>query len=229
MSGEEKKKEPEFSGLYVDIGAAGREEAANLVCPGDRIYFESEYIEFGDGFITAKAIDDRFGCAVLLELLERETSFGCVIVFTVQEEVGLRGARAAAGTVNPDFAVIIEATTAADIPLVSGSDRCCALGGGAVTAFMDKSAIYDKELFEISKNIAKASNIGWQTKTVIAGGNDAGAVQTNGGGARTIAVSAPCRYLHSPSCVVKRTDLEDCLHLTGLLSERIYQYQTNRR
>jgi endoglucanase len=190
---------------------------------GDRVYFESEYTEFGDGYIKAKAIDDRFGCAVLLDLLERETPFECVAVFTVQEEVGLRGARAAAGPVNPDFAVVIEATTAADIPAVSGSGRCCALGGGAVTAFMDKSAIYDKELFELSKNLARASNIGWQTKTVIAGGNDAGAVQTNGGGVRTIAVCAPCRYLHSPSCVVKRTDVEDCLRLTELLSEKIYQ------
>jgi len=217
MSDKEKEKKPEFSKLYVDIGADGKEEAERLVDLGDRVYFETEYIEFGNGFIRAKAIDDRFGCAVLLELMEREMVQNCAFVFSVQEEVGTRGAKTAAHTVNPDFALVIEATTAADIPEVNGEKRCCELGKGAVVPFMDKSAIYDKELYRLSKTLAEKNNINWQTKTVVAGGNDSGAIHVSRGGVKTISISTPCRYLHSPSCVVKRSDLEDCLRLAELM------------
>ena len=221
LSADERKKAPKFSLMYVDIGAADKEEAEMLVSLGDRVHFSSEFVAFGGGFIKGKAIDDRFGCAVMIELIQSELPYDCTFTFVVQEEVGLRGARPAAYTVDPDFALVLEATTAADIPLASGEKRCCELGKGAVISHMDRSTIYDKELYNISCELAKQQKIGWQTKTMIAGGNDSGAIHISRGGVRTIAISAPCRYLHSPSCVVKFSDLEDCEKLAKLMIEKM--------
>lgn len=221
LSADERKKAPKFSSLYVDIGATNKEEAEKLVSLGDRVHFSSEFVSFGDGFIKGKAIDDRFGCAVMIELIQSELPYDCTFTFVVQEEVGLRGARPAAYTVDPDFALVLEATTAADIPLASGEKRCCELGKGAVVSHMDRSTIYDKELYNISREISKEQGIGWQTKTMVAGGNDSGAIHISRGGVRTTAISAPCRYLHSPSCVVKLSDLEDCEKLAKLMIEKM--------
>lgn len=221
LSADERKKAPKFDALYADIGVSEKSEAEKLVSLGDRVHFSSEFISFGDGFIKGKAIDDRFGCAVMIELIKSEFPYDCVFTFVVQEEVGLRGARPTAYTVDPDFALVLEATTAADIPLASGEKRCCVLGKGAVVSHMDRSTIYDKELYNISRDIANEQGIGWQTKTMVAGGNDSGAIHVSRGGVRTMAISAPCRYLHSPSCVVKLSDLEDCEKLAKLMIEKM--------
>ena len=170
---------------------------------GDIVYFSSEYTEFGNGMIKSKAVDDRFGCALLIELIKSDLEYDAYFTFTVQEEIGLRGARAAAFSVNPDVAIAVEATTAADIEGVSGNKRVCSLGKGAVVSYMDRGTMYDKELYNYAFEIAEKKNISCQTKTLIAGGNNSGAIHIAGNGVRTIAVSAPCRYLHSPSCVVK--------------------------
>lgn len=125
----------------------------------------------------------------------------------------MRGAKTAAYTVNPDFAIVLEATTAADIPMVSGEKKCCILGKGPVVSHMDRSTVYDKELYMLSKKIALENNINWQTKTMVAGGNDSGAIHITNSGVRTMAISVPCRYLHSPSCVVKMSDTEESYKL----------------
>lgn len=221
LSADEKKTAPKFSNLYVDIGAEDKASAEKLVSLGDRVHFSSEFLTFGDGFVKGKAIDDRFGCTVMIDLIKSELPYDCVFTFVVQEEVGLRGARPAAYTVDPDFALVLEATTAADIPLASAEKRCCELGKGAVVSHMDRSTIYDKELYSISREIAKEQGIGWQTKTMVAGGNDSGAIHISRGGVRTMAISAPCRYLHSPSCVVKFSDLEDCEKLAEIMIEKM--------
>lgn len=221
LSSDEKKTAPKFSSLYADIGALDSESAEELVSLGDRVHFVSDFIAFGDGFIKSKAIDDRFGCAVMIELIKSELPYDCVFAFTVQEEVGLRGSRTAAYTIDPDFALVLEATTAADIPLASAEKRCCELGKGAVVSYMDRSTIYDGELYRLSRDIAAEKGIGWQTKTMIAGGNDSGAIHISNGGVRTAAVSVPCRYLHSPQCVVKLSDLEDCERLVAIMLEKM--------
>ncbi|MCM1024602.1 MAG: M42 family metallopeptidase [Prevotella sp.] len=221
LSADEKKTAPKFSALYADIGAEDKAAAEKLVSPGDFVHFSSDFSAFGDGFVKGKAIDDRFGCAVMIDLIKSELPYDCVFTFVVQEEVGLRGSRAAAYTVDPDFAIVLEATTAADIPLASGEKRCCELGGGAVVSYMDRSTIYDKELYRLSREIAAENGIGWQTKTMVAGGNDSGAIHISRGGVRTAAISAPCRYLHSPSCVVKLSDLDDCERLARLMLEKM--------
>lgn len=221
LSAEEKKTAPKFSALYADIGAEDKAAAEKLVSLGDRAHFHSDFTEFGDGFLTAKAIDDRFGCAVMIELIQSELPYDCIFTFVVQEEVGLRGAKTAAYTVAPDFALVLEATTAADIPLASDEKRCCELGKGAVVSYMDRSTIYDRELYELSRSAAEEQGIGWQTKTMVAGGNDSGAIHVSRGGVRTMAISAPCRYLHSPSCTVKLSDLEDCKRLAKIMLEKM--------
>ena len=157
--------------------------------PGDIIYFLEDAQVFGDGSFRSKAIDDRFGCALLLELIGQDLPYDTVFSFVVQEEVGLRGAGVAAAAADPEFALIFEATTAADLPGSEGADRVCTLGGGAVISFIDGRTVYDKALYDLAVQVSEKHGIRWQTKTKIAGGNDAGAIQNAGRGARVLAVA----------------------------------------
>lgn len=203
LSDDEKKNEPAFDKLAIDIGAADKAEAEKAVSLGDCAYFASDYCEFGDGFIKSKALDDRIGCMLMIELINSDSEYDTYFCFNVQEEVGLRGSGCSAYAVKPDVAVILESTTAADIDGVTGGDKCCVLGKGPVVSFMDGRTIYDKQIFDLAFEVAKENNIKIQTKTKIAGGNDAGTIQKSGAGCRVAAVSLPCRYIHSGSSVVK--------------------------
>lgn len=209
LSDDEKKNEPAFDKLAIDIGAADKAEAEKAVSLGDCAYFASDYCEFGDGFIKSKALDDRIGCMLMIELINSDLEYDTYFCFNVQEEVGLRGSGCSAYAVKPDVAVILESTTAADIDGVTGGDKCCVLGKGPVVSFMDGRTIYDKQIFDLAFEVAKENNIKIQTKTKIAGGNDAGAIQKSGAGCRVAAVSLPCRYIHSGSSVVKIGDIEE--------------------
>lgn len=222
LTEDEKKTAISFEKLYVDIGTKNKKETEDIVSFGDSVYFNSDFIELGDKCLKGKAIDDRFGCAVMMMLIDSELPYDCWFTFVVQEEVGLRGSKTAAFSVEPDYAIVLEATTAADIPDVTDEKKCCSLGNGAVVSFMDRSTIYDKELYTLSKNIAKKNNIGWQTKTMIAGGNDSGAIHISKCGVRTISISVPCRYLHTPVCVINKSDAECCYQLTEKMIEGIF-------
>jgi len=219
--GGERDKAVKTEDLYIDIGAKSKQEAENLVQLGDCGAFDSAPLEFGDGFFKAKAIDDRFGCAVMLELIEEPLPVDCWFAFTVQEEVGMRGAATAAYHVNPDIALILEGTTAADLPSVHGEKKVCRASGGAVIPFMDNGTIYDRELYKTLCGIADKNDIPWQTKTQIAGATDGAAVQRTRAGAKTAALSAPVRNLHSPSCVAKISDLEAVMTLARLFIQEI--------
>ena len=221
LSKDEREKKPEIDSLYIDFGAENADDAKKYVMPGDIVYFSSDYIEFGDNMIKSKALDDRFGCALLIELIKSELEYDVYFTFTVQEEIGLRGAKTAAFGVDPDIAIIVEATTAADIEGVPDNKKVCRLGDGAVVSFMDRSTMYDRKLYNYAFEISKEKNIKCQTKTMIAGGNNSGAVHVSGNGVRTIAVSAPCRYLHSPSCVVKKDDLVSCYEMVKALLKKV--------
>lgn len=221
LSGSARDEKPKMDALYADIGAKDADEAKQYVSPGDSIYFMGEYTELGGGRVTAKAIDDRFGCAVMLDLLRGEIPCDAWFAFFVQEEIGLRGSRTAAFAIDPEFAIILEATTAADLDGVSGDAAVCRLGGGPVVSFMDRSTIYDRELYRMA--FAEAQNMGipCQTKSRIAGGNDAGAVHVSREGVRTLAISVPCRCLHSPSCTAQISDMQQCRMLTEKLMEKM--------
>ena len=208
LSKEQRSQLPTFDGLVLDIGASSAEEARKLAPEGTCAYFCPYFRTLGDGRVCSKAIDDRAGCALLLGLLEQELPYDITAAFLVQEEIGLRGATAAAYTVAPEFALVLEATTAADIVGASVGERVCTLGGGPVISFMDRSTMYDKGMYQAAFAQCQAQGIPCQTKTRIAGGNDSGAIHVSRGGVRTLAVSLPCRYLHSPSCVADLADLD---------------------
>lgn len=218
----EKDKAHSFDKLLIDIGANSEIEAQSVVSLGDFAYFESDYTELGNGYIKAKALDDRIGCMLMIELIKSELEYDTVFCFNVQEEVGLRGSKCTSFAVGADISIVLEATTAGDLDGVSGADRVCVLGNGGVVSFMDNRTIYDRELYKLAMNIASENNIPVQTKTAVADGNDAGSIQTSGKGAKVMALSLPCRYIHSPSSVVKKSDIDNTRKLLKEILKKIY-------
>lgn len=222
LSGDEREKPPKTDSLYIDIGADSGQQAGKYVHLGDSVCFDSEFIEMGD-CIKSKAVDDRAGCAMMIKMIREQPEYDTYFVFNTQEEIGLRGSRVSAFAVQPDFAIVLEATTAGDIDGVSGAKKVCELGKGAVVGFMDRSTVYDKQLYKLAFSTAEEYGIPCQTKTMIAGGNDSGAIHITGRGVRTIAVSVPCRYLHSPSCVINSADLDNTLALVRELAKKVHE------
>ena len=207
----ERRTMPKTKNLYIDIGATSRAAAEKLVSLGDYGVFDSAVVEFGDGLIKAKAIDDRVGCAALLRLLEDEPPVDTWFCFTVQEETGLRGAASMAFALDPGFAMVLEGTTAADLAEVKDADAVCRVRGGVVLPFMDGATIYDAALFELLRDACTKRGIPWQTKTRVAGGTDAGRIHRSRAGVRVCAAAAPVRYIHSPSSVAAKADCEAVL------------------
>lgn len=218
---EERKVMPKTADLYIDVGAETKKSAESKVSLGDSIVFDSVIKHFGDGLLKAKALDDRIGCGIMLELMSSEIPYDAYFVFTVQEEVGLRGATIAVNRVKPDIAIVIEGTTAADIADVADHKKVCKLKNGPVIPFMDGGCIYDKDLIAIAKEVAEENNIKWQTKNLVAGGTDAAVIHKSVGGVKTMAISAPVRYLHSPASVCAKEDIENMYKLISKVMERL--------
>lgn len=221
LTADERKSVVPEDKLLIDIGATTKEEALAAVSLGDSVTFFGDYREFGDGFIKAKAIDDRAGCAIMIEIMRKQLEYDCYFVFMVQEELGLRGAKVATYDVKPDIAIVIESTASGDVSGVNGNERVSVIGDGAVVSYMDSATIYDKGLYDLSRELADKQGIGWQTKTRIAGGNDAGAIHVANGGVRTISVSIPSRYIHSPANVVKKSDVTAVYELSLALCNAV--------
>lgn len=220
LNSDERMKIPKTEDMYIDIGASSKKDAETRVMIGDSAYFNSPYVEFGNGFIKSKAIDDRAGCQILLDILNSEISNDITACFLVQEEIGTRGAMTAAYSVAPDYAIVLESTTAQDIADVPEHKKVCSLGGGAVVSFMDRGTVYDMTLYRRAFEIAGEKSIPVQTKTVVAGGNDAAAIHKSAAGVKTITLSVPTRYIHSPSCVAKTDDITSVKALaTALITE----------
>ncbi|MBR5234229.1 MAG: M42 family metallopeptidase [Clostridia bacterium] len=206
--GDEKTKIPDADSLYIDIGAASKEEAEKYIKPGDTGVFMSDFVEFGDNKIKGKALDDRVGCAVMLDMINSELPYDAYFSFSVQEEIGLRGAATSAFGIDPEYAIVLETTTAADLIDVPEHKKVCKLGEGAAVSFMDRSTLYNKELFDTAFRVAEEKDIKVQPKTVIAGGNNAGAIHKSRAGIKTLTINTPCRYLHSASCICDKNDIE---------------------
>lgn len=222
LSDDEKSSAVKFSDLLIDIGAKDKDDALKYVKLGDFAYFDSDYYEFGNGLIKSKALDDRIGCMLLIELIKSELEYDTYFCFNVQEEVGLRGAKCTSFDVNPDVSIVLESTTAADLQGVTGGDRVCVLGDGPVVSFMDGRTIYDKGLYNLAMKVASDNSIPAQTKTAIAGGNDAGAIQTSANGSRVLAISLACRYIHSGASVVNKNDIDNTRKLLNALIPNLY-------
>ena len=222
MTDEEYERAPGYDMLSIDIGASSKEEAEKLCPPGTYATFDSAYREFGDGFVKAKALDDRVGCHVLLHALEKSGYAGNITcVFTVQEECGLRGAKIAANRVKPDLALMIEGTTANDMGDVPEHLSVTACGKGAVVSVMDKSAIMDHALRALAMAAAQENGIPMQLKRYVAGGTDAGPVHLSGSGVPCLVMAAPCRYIHSPASVCRLSDVEALKALTLAVMEKM--------
>lgn len=215
--GDEGKKIPKIADITVDFGFENKEQAEEKVDLGDFVYFKSDFVRFGNGYVKSKALDDRIGTAVLINILNEESDFDYTCVFTVQEEIGTRGAAVGAYTVNPDYAIVVETTTASDIPDTPDHKKVCKAENGAVVSFMDRGTLYDRELYKKAFAVAEKNGIPCQTKTVVAGGNDASAIHKAAGGIKTVAVSVPCRYIHSPSSVCSEKDIDSVERLTKAL------------
>lgn len=211
---DEREKITKIKSLYIDIGAESKEEAEKLAPLGEFIAFDSDFIQLGYDCIKAKALDDRVGCAVLIEALKHSYDFELYACFTVQEEVGLRGAQVAAFNVMPDAALVIEGTTCADVPDVEPQDYSTVLGNGAALTIVDRTCYCDKELVQYLYDVAVRNGIKVQYKQTTTGGNDAGQIQRTGIGVKIASISVPCRYIHSPVSVMSRSDYEAVERLT---------------
>ena len=221
-SAAEREALPEVDDMYIDIGAENKKEAEEYIAPGDTAVFISEYVETGDK-ILSKAIDDRAGCAVMLDMIKNGVEYDTVFSFNVQEEVGLRGAVTSTYAIDPAYAVVLESTTAADIIDAPEEKQVCVLGNGTAVSFMDNSTVYDKTLFDKAFELAKENGISIQPKTMVAGGNDAGSVHKSRAGVKTITVNVPCRYIHSASCVCDKNDV----FAARALAEKLIEYFAN--
>lgn len=194
--------------MYIDIGAEKKEEAEKLVSIGDYVVFHSLYRELGKDIIKAKALDDRVGCAILIEALKGSYEFDLYACFTVQEEVGLRGSEVAAYEVEPDLALVIEGTTCSDIPGAPEYEYSTVLGDGAALTIMDRTAYGNKKLVDYIYKTANNNIIPVQYKKTTSGGNDAGKIQLSKKGVSVASISVPCRYIHSPVSLMSRKDFE---------------------
>ena len=207
--------------LYINIGADSKDEALTLVSLGDTGTLIGDFTVMAGGKILARALDDRAGGAVLTKLLKSESEYSFTAVFTVQEEIGCRGALIAAAAVKPDYAIVLDSTTACDLNDIPDDKTVCTLGKGGVVSFMDRGCAYDRELFKLIMETSEGENIPAQVKRAVAGANDSASIHKIAGGVKTAAISLPCRYLHSPNCVIDSKDLDSVYSLVSAVLPRI--------
>ena len=200
-------------GLRIDIGAADKDGAKREVKIGDRATFATEFLDLGPTMM-GKAFDDRVGCAVIVELL-RGDPFPCdlAIAFTVQEEVGLRGARVAGYRLEPDIAFALEGTLCDDLPKDDDVSPVTELGQGPALTVMDRGTIADPRLVSFLTATAEAHDIPFQFRRVTGGGTDAGALHLSRAGVPSAGVSIPCRYIHAPAAICSKGDFDNCVRL----------------
>ncbi len=210
---DERKKALKPKQLYIDIGAKSKSEAEKVVSVGDYISFASKYVEFGRDLVKAKALDDRVGCGILIELLKHQYDSTIMAVFTTQEELGFRGAGVAAYSLNPDIALVIEGTTCHDITDIDEPDFATRLGAGPALSIMDRATYFSKPIINKLVEVAKNQNIKFQFRKTTMGGNDAGAIHLTREGIPSAGISVPCRYIHSPSSVMSKSDYTECIKL----------------
>ncbi|MBQ4137293.1 MAG: M42 family metallopeptidase [Clostridia bacterium] len=229
QSAAEREKPSTPDSLVIDIGATSRYEAKKYTDEGYFATFESEYTSFGENgeYIKSKAIDDRLGCAVIIELLhsirdgEIKLDRDAYFCFTVREELGLSGALAAANRIKPEYAIVLETTAVSDVADTPDSLKVASLGEGGCVLIADRSTIYDKGLFELAQRLAREKDIKCQVKKYVSGGNDSAHIHKSAHGVKTIALSAPTRYLHSASCVA---NINDLYSICGLAKELLQSF-----
>lgn len=212
---------PSPNEMYIDIGAKSKDEVNEYVDIGDFGVFNSDFVSFGTNgeYMKGKAIDDRAGCCVMIEVIRRlrenniKLPFDVYFCFTTREEVGLSGARVAAERVKPSRAIILETTAIGDVAGAPAHKRVAEVGSGGVVSLMDRSTIYDTDFVSFTLDTAKNNGIAAQVKRYVSGGNDAGHIHKSGKGVKCVAISMGTRYLHSHACVASYKDYESIREL----------------
>lgn len=210
---DEWSKALDINNLYIDIGVDSKEEALKLVSIGDYVMFDSEYVEFGNNLVKAKALDNRVGCSLLIDLLKEKTDMSFYGVFTVMEEVGLIGAGPAAYTVHPDIGIVLEGTLCADTPDMEKHMIPTKLGDGPAISLMDRTTLFDMNFRNKIVDIAEKNKIPYQFRKTTFGGNDSGRIHQTKEGSITSTISVPCRYIHSLVSVMSKDDYDNTLRL----------------
>jgi endoglucanase len=201
------------SAMRIDIGAKNKNAAKSKVKPGDLVAFVTEYEELGPTAI-GKAFDNRAGCAVLIELLRAEPyPFDLIAAFSVQEEVGLRGAQVAAYGVKPDAAFVLECTPAYDLPNKDDVSPNVALGKGPSIYVMDRGTIQDPRLVSHITRTADENGIPFQIRQPGGGGTNTAAIQRLHGGIPAATIATPGRYAHTPAMMINLEDYANVIRL----------------
>jgi endoglucanase len=216
MKPEERKKNVELSDFFVDLGM-DKKQVEKYVEIGNPITRERELIEMGD-CVNGKSLDNRISVYILIETLKAlkniELPYDLHAVFTVQEEVGIRGAQVATQEIQPDFGFAIDTTIAFDVPGSTPHEEVTRLGKGAAIKIMDSSAIADYRMVEFMKGVARKHTITWQPELLPAGGTDTAFVQRmTKSGSIAGAVSVPTRHIHQVIETIHKKDIESAINL----------------
>jgi endoglucanase len=216
--------------LVIDIGASSQEEAERLVSLGDRAVFATAFEETSPA-VKGKAFDDRVGCAVLAELVRERYPVELYAVWTVQEEIGARGARVAAYALEPDVAIALEGTICDELPKKKDLSPTTRMGAGPAITVMDRSLIADRRLVRLVIETAEAEGIPYQFKQPGLGGTDAGYIHLVRAGIPATAVSVPCRYIHAPAALMSPADFDNTVRLMKAALNKLsaFSKQTNDR
>jgi endoglucanase len=214
MSPEEKNKVPKISDYYIDLGLS-KEKVDEVISVGDTVTRERKLIEMGD-CLNCKSLDNRVAVFILIEVLKTldapaHDTYG---VFTVQEEVGIRGAQVATLKINPDFGFGLDTTIAYDVPGAADHEKITSLGDGVAIKIMDASTICDSRMVNFMQKTATKHKIKWQKEILTAGGTDTANIQRmSPGGSIAGAFSIPTRHIHQVIEMVNKNDVKDCIDL----------------
>jgi endoglucanase len=199
--------------MRIDIGAKNKDNASSKVKPGDLATFVTDYEELEDVAI-GKAFDNRTGCVALIELLKKDRyPFDLIAAFTVQEEVGLRGAQVAAYTVKPDLALVLECTPAYDLPNDRDVSPNVSLGSGPSIYVMDSYTIQDPRLVSHITRTASKEGVAFQIRRPGGGGTNTGVIQRATVGTPAATIATPCRYPHNPVSMINLSDFANVINL----------------
>ncbi len=205
----------DYSQCYIDFGVNSIEKVKELVDIGDVATFVGDYVELSNKRVMSKALDNRVGCYIqikAIEALAKEKPYhDCYFVFTVQEEVGLKGARVVSEYIRPDIGIAIDITGSFDVP--GDMEGNAVMGKGAAIKISDASVICDRTLVKRMTECAKSEVIPYQLDVMTGGGTDAGAINVSGQGVKALGISIPTRYGHSPNSIVSLDDVASCHHL----------------
>ena len=220
MRREEFEKALDMDALTVDIGASSREDAEKMVKLGDQITFATQFGELGNGYLKGKAFDDRVGCLALIEALKTKRDFDLYAAFTVQEEVGLRGAGVAAYRVKPQMALVLEGTTAHDITKTPEHSQSTVLGRGPALVYRDTSWVgYPRIIQRLIETAGRRASMPAEAHRN--GRHRRRTHRPDGHGIPVATMSLPCRFIHSPVSVINRSDLDNYIKLTGLFLDSL--------